>query len=833
MLSAAYEAAKQIVFPHITLWQSHAITIFAFGVSSALAAYFVMRRRAELLMQVQTQLAERQRAERKLGQTTERLKAVVESSPLAIIVVDSNLNVQSWNPAAERLLGWSATEVFGKSMPSIPPSRHEEFQQLFEKAQAGETVEPRETQRLRKDGTLVNVVASTSAIRDASGKMTGFMGVLTDITKRKLAEAALVQSEEKYRSLVSNIPDVVWTVDENRKFVFISKNIERVSGFTLDEIHDRGSSLYLESIHPDDAGKVEEGFRALFATGKPFDVECRLRRKTGEWVWVHDRALATYERNGVRYADGLLSDISERKQSEQELLFKTALLEAQSETTIDGILAVDREDKVILANRRLLEIFNAPSDLLATYDDIKLRGYVMGQVKDPGAFIERVNYLNSHEAERSRDELEFKDGRVFDRYSSPLVADGTYFGRIWYFRDITERKRAEEARQEKEDLLRNAFDRAASGMILTSTDGQFKRVNNVFCEIVGYSRQELLGMRFKDITAEEDRNPSGEAARHLLAGDTDTVRFEKRYRHKSGKLVHCDMSISLVRDGHGCPLYFVAHATDITQRKETERELQRAKEAAEAASRAKSEFLANMSHEIRTPMNGIIGMTDLVLDTPLSSEQRDYLAMVKDSAGSLLTLINDILDYSKIEAGKLSLDPTEFNLHELLANTLRLLSVRASEKGLKVAWSANVGAPERVIGDGGRVRQIIVNLVGNAIKFTEKGEVVVGLEVESRRENDILLHFSVRDTGIGIAPEKQNAIFEAFTQADSSMTRQYGGTGLGLTISSRLVHLMEGRLWLESALGQGSTFHFTARFGLPKAAATVTARPEPVSLRDS
>jgi len=150
-----------------------------------------------------------------------------------------------------------------------------------------------------------------------------------------------------------------------------------------------------------------------------------------------------------------------------------------------------------------------------------------------------------------------------------------------------------------------------------------------------------------------------------------------------------------------------------------------------------------------------------------------------------------------------------------------------------VAWSANVGAPERVIGDGGRVRQIIVNLVGNAIKFTEKGEVVVGLEVESRRENDILLHFSVRDTGIGIAPEKQNAIFEAFTQADSSMTRQYGGTGLGLTISSRLVHLMEGRLWLESALGQGSTFHFTARFGLPKAAATVTARPEPVSLRDS
>jgi len=634
-----------------------------------------------------------------------------------------------------------------------------------------------------------------------------------EIADRKRAEEALRESEALYLSLVESLPLNVFQKDLEGKVVFGNRRYCETLERPLEELVGKTD---FDLFAPELAEKYRRDDAAVIATGQVFEDVERHRRPDGELIYVEVLKAPLRDAKGeIVGVQGMFWDVTDRKRVEQALRESEHRFRALVETTSDWIWEVDQSGTYTYASPRVKDLLGyeadevigkTPFDLMPP-EEAKRVAELFGQFAEARQPFVRLENTNLH-----------KDGRrvVIESSGVPILdAHGKLLGYRGVDRDITEPKQAEEALAYERFLLATLMDNSPDYIYFKDAQSHFIRISKALADYFSLpDPSEAIGKTDFDFF-------DAEPARQYLADEQEVMRTGKAVVGKEEEQVWPDGHTTWVsttklplRNAEGEIIGTFGISRDITDRKRAEVQLQAAKEAAELASRAKSVFLANMSHEIRTPMNAILGMTELVLDTPLSAEQREYLSVVAESGEALLSVINDILDFSKIEAGKLLLDCGVFDLRDNLGDTMKSFAVRAHRQGLELVCHVRPEVPGLVVGDRARLRQIIVNLVGNAVKFTEQGEIVLDVERESQSANDVVLHFAVSDTGIGIPEEKRAAIFEVFEQGDNTRTRKHGGTGLGLSISTKLTELMGGRMWVESEVGRGSTFHFTARFEL-------------------
>jgi two-component system sensor histidine kinase/response regulator len=615
--------------------------------------------------------------------------------------------------------------------------------------------------------------------------------------------ASVVSSDVKeYRRIFNDMDALYFRTSIDGRIESVSPAVNKFAGYTQEELI--GKYMVDYYADPSERGKLME---ALQKEGRVLNYPLDLLKKTGEVI--HTRGsihLIHSDKDASVYLEGILSDISDWKKLEKENRKHSMFFREVLESVPDGVVTVDKEGKVTGWNREAVKLFGwtVEEALGKPLDDLVSTGSGKNEIACKNV-IEGQVIRGLECTRRGRNQLEKK---VFVSVA-PITVEGVNEGAVGIYTDLSNRETILEKLRENEIRFRTITESAQDAVIIMDDDGRVSFFNTSAERMFGYHRSETVGQKLHELIApdaywemfEMGFRDFRSAGRGIMVGRV----VEMEGRRKNGSLFPVELSVSsfFMNDGW--------HATgilrDITERKKTELELIEAREGALNAARTKSEFLANMSHEIRTPLNAILGTTDLLLETEITPRQKNYLRVCRNAGDNLLALISDILDISKVEAGRIELEEIPFDLYENMERTCETLALRTHEKGLELNCRIYPSTPRWVTGDPSRLRQVLTNLIGNSIKFTEKGEVTV--EVQSKGKDG--LTFSIIDTGIGIPEGKVESIFMSFTQADSSHTRRYGGTGLGLTICRKLVELMGGEISVKSEVGKGSTFTFYCR----------------------
>ena len=763
---------------------------------------------------------------RQLDEDRAFLAAIVESSLDAIATITLRGEITSWNKSAERMYGYHAEEVIGRHISLIAPmDRAGEVGASLEELEQGHRVNQYETVRLRKDGKRIEVSLTVSPVRDSTGTIIGTSGISRDITERNRTERVLREFEAKYHELYENTP-MFAAVRTDGIIVDCNRALAATTGYTKQELI--GRHLF-DIYYPDSLSHKKEAMRSFVETGSVRGAELQLARKDGGNVDVTVNVSSMRDEHGnILYSRAIARDITDQKRAEEALRESEAKYRDLYENAPDMFASITPDGTIIDCNRA-----HAVALGYTRYEMIGRHALDCYHRNSRDAATEALRTFAATGVLKDTElQLQHKNGATLDvslHVSAVRDAEGDILYSRAILRDITDRKRAEEALRHSEAALREVVETAPCMLIIFRLDRTLVYFSPFAEQLTGYSAYEVLGRDYFEIFVpdEQVKQPILKEIELIRTGRR-THGYENPVRCKDGSERWLQWNSHMLSEYQGEPA-LLAVGQDVTEQKRAT-QLRLAMESADAINRARRDFVASVSHDLRNPLNVIAGYTDILLEGDLATDKRELLKRVDNATKQLLWLTNDLLDLSKIDAGKLDLQPRDFDVRELISSSCEEFVDEARRRGLHTSSRVADEIPERLVGDPDRLRQILVNLLGNALKFTPTGHIEVNVNISSHEKRDeyVVVRFEVMDTGIGLTPEACTKLFQPFVQV---VTSHLEGTGLGLAICKKLVERMDGQIGVESTPGHGSTFWFAIPRAGQEPRSQLAVLTEPVNLR--